>query len=136
MVSVDQNIRYTYTQFYEVTEHAARALLAMGIVNGDRVGIWAPNRAEWVILQFATARIGAIMVTINPAYRVHELEYVLNQSEINAVFASLKFKTSHYKNMLEEVKDKTPSLEHIVIFEEQWDTFLGQKKKVSKFQLD
>src|SRR5258708_6498909 len=75
-----QNYRATYAELWEQTTQAARGLLARGIRKGDRVGIWAPNRAEWVVLQSATARIGAILVNINPAYKTAELAYVLQQS--------------------------------------------------------
>jgi len=75
-----QNIRYTYQQFKEKVDECAKAFLAIGIKKGDRVGMWAPNCVEWVTVQFATAKIGAIQVNINPSYRLHELEYALNQS--------------------------------------------------------
>ena len=136
LISVEQDIRYTYSQFYHQTEIIAKSLLAIGIQSGDRVGIWAPNRVEWTLIQFATARIGAILVTINPAYRLHELEYVLNQSEIKAVFASKQFKTSQYQRMLQEVKPTAPTLEHVIIFENDWTNFLTHKNKISNIQLD
>lgn len=136
LISVEQDIRYTYSQFYHQTEIIAKSLLAIGIQSGDRVGIWAPNRVEWTLIQFATARIGAILVTINPAYRLHELEYVLNQSEIKAVFASKQFKTSQYQRMLQEVKPTAPTLAHVIIFEDDWTNFLTHKNKISNIQLD
>ena len=135
LVCNEQNIRYTYSQFYYQTEIVARSLLALGIKPGDRVGIWAPNRVEWVLIQYATARIGVILVTINPAYRVNELEYVINQSEIKAVFASQQFKTSNYFEMLRKVKPNCPTLENVVIFENDWNRFLGEYENVSKSKL-
>ena len=80
LVSRHQGLRYTWAQLRDEVDRAARGLLAIGITKGDRVGIWSPNRAEWTITQFATSKIGAILVNINPAYRLHELEYALNQS--------------------------------------------------------
>ena len=118
LVCVDQNYRATYTEFYSQTEQIAKSLVAIGLKKGDRVGIWAPNRAEWTLLQYATARVGMILVNLNPAYKENELEFVLNQAEISAVFASLHFKSSEYKTMLNNVKHNTPTVEHIVIFEE------------------
>ena len=94
LVCVDQNYRATYTEFFSQTEQIAKSLIAIGINKGDRVCIWAPNRAEWVLIQYATARVGIIFVNLNPAYRQNELEFVLNQAEISAVFASIRFKTS------------------------------------------
>jgi len=83
IVSVHQDIRWTYREFAERVNQVARALMGLGVERGDRVGIWAMNHAEWVVVQFATSKIGAIMVNINPAYRTYELEYVLKQAEIS-----------------------------------------------------
>ncbi len=131
LVCVDQNYRATYTEFYSQTEQIAKSLIAIGLQKGDRVGIWAPNRAEWTLLQYATARVGMILVNLNPAYRENELEFVLNQAEISAVFAALSFKTSEYKVMLNNVKDNAKSLKHIIIFEENWDNFLIEGEEIS-----
>ncbi|MFV0142335.1 MULTISPECIES: AMP-binding protein [Empedobacter] len=131
LVCVDQNYRATYTEFYSQTEQIAKSLIAIGLQKGDRVGIWAPNRAEWTLLQYATARVGMILVNLNPAYRENELEFVLNQAEISAVFASLSFKTSEYKVMLNNVKENAKSLKHIIIFEENWDDFLIEGEEIS-----
>jgi len=98
-----QNIRYTYRQFHEKVTECAKGLLAVGIKKGDRVGVWAPNCAEWVIVQFATAKIGAIQVNINPSYRLHELEYALNQSGCKCIVTATQFKTSEYTKMLYEL---------------------------------
>ncbi|WP_312133471.1 AMP-binding protein [Empedobacter sp.] len=131
LVCVDQNYRATYTEFYSQTEQIAKSLIAIGLQKGDRVGIWAPNRAEWTLLQYATARVGMILVNLNPAYRENELEFVLNQAEISAVFAALSFKTSEYKVMLNNVKENAKSLKHIIIFEENWDDFLIEGEEIS-----
>src|SRR3981081_127416 len=87
-----QNYRATYAELWDQTTCAARGLLARGIKKGDRVGIWSPNRAEWVVLQYATARIGAILVNINPAYKTSELSYVLQQSGTSLLFLASAFR--------------------------------------------
>jgi fatty-acyl-CoA synthase len=98
-----QNIRYSYLEFQKKVNECARALLALGIKKGDRVGVWAPNCAEWTITQFATSKIGAIQVNINPSYRLHELEYALNQSDCSALVTADSFKSSAYTEMLYEL---------------------------------
>jgi len=102
LVSVHQGIRYTYREFLEEVEVVARGLMALGVERGDRVAIWALNYAEWVVVQFATAKIGAIMVNINPAYRTYELEYALKQSEVQTLIIQGQFKTSDYIGMFYE----------------------------------
>jgi len=106
-----QDIRWTYRQFQEEVNRLATGLIALGIEPGDRVGIWGPNSYEWVLTQFATARIGAIMVCINPAYRLFELEYVLNKVECKAIIAAEKFKSSEYLNMLKTLAPEISSCE-------------------------
>src|SRR5215217_2471625 len=96
LVSVHQGVRLTYAQFHAAVEEVARGLLALGIEPGDRVGIWSPNNAEWVVTQFATAKAGLILVNINPAYRTHELEYALNKVGCKALILAPRFKTSDY----------------------------------------
>ncbi|GJF16262.1 fatty-acyl-CoA synthase [Mycolicibacterium cyprinidarum] len=107
--------RWSYAEFSESTRRIATALLHKGIRPGDRVGIWSPNTAEWAMIQYATAQIGAILVTINPAYRTEELEYVLNQSATAMVLAAASFKTSDYTEMLETVGGRCPDLREVVI---------------------
>ncbi|HET6707845.1 AMP-binding protein [Amycolatopsis sp.] len=107
--------RWTYRELAGEVTALALGLVAQGIGKGDRVGIWSPNRAEWTFLQYATAKIGAILVNINPAYRAHELEYVLNQAGIRLLVASGKFKTSDYPAMAGEVREKCAALEQVVI---------------------
>ncbi len=104
-----QDIRWTFAEYKERIDALATGLLSIGIQPGDRVGIWAPNRVEWCLTQFATAKIGAIMVCINPAYRLYELEYALNKVECKAVIAAESFKTSHYLEMLQTL---APELNH------------------------
>ncbi|MFZ0005412.1 MAG: AMP-binding protein [Methanoregula sp.] len=102
IVSVHENIRWTYREFLERINMVARGLMGIGVEKGDRVGIWAMNHADWVVIQFATAKIGAIMVNINPAYRTYELEYALKQSEIQTLILQGRFKTSDYVGMFFE----------------------------------
>jgi fatty-acyl-CoA synthase len=115
LVDVPTMRRWSYTDFLAAVRQLATGLLGAGIRPGDRVGIWSPNIPEWTITQYATAEIGAILVTINPAYRAHELEYVLNQSEVRMVVAADSFKTSNYVEMLNEVRPRCPHLEQVVI---------------------
>ncbi|MYC31120.1 MAG: AMP-binding protein [Chloroflexi bacterium] len=103
LVHVDWGLRYTWHEFREECDRIARGLMALGINKGDHVALWATNYPEWVIAQFATARIGAVLVTVNPAYRTHELEYLLRQSDAAALMLIGNFRTSDYVGMLQEV---------------------------------
>jgi len=114
LVDVATNRRWTYAQFAVEVELVARGLLALGIDKGDRVGIWAPNCAEWLFVQYATARIGAVLVTINPAYRVHELAHALRQSGVRLLVSAVSFKTSDYLAMVDEVAGDCPTLERTI----------------------
>lgn len=131
LVCVHQGYRATYQEFYNQTTAIAKALIFLGAKTGDRIGIWASNRYEWVLLQYATARIGTILVNINPAYRTHELTYVLNQSEIRFIFSSLSFKTSNYKEMVEYAKEVCPTLEHEIFFDDNWEDFVNNGQEIS-----
>ena len=102
--------RYTYPQLVAEVDACALGLAALGVGKGDRVGIWAPNCAEWVFVQYGTAKIGAILVNINPAYRTHELAFVLKQAGISVLIAAPEFKTSDYRAMVGEVRDECPDL--------------------------
>ncbi|MDO8840774.1 AMP-binding protein [Methanocalculus sp.] len=102
LVSVHQGVRYTYREFLREVDVFARGLMALGVERGNRVAIWSLNYAEWVIVQFATAKIGAIMVNINPAYRTYELEYALKQAEVQTLIIQGRFKTSDYVGMFYE----------------------------------
>ncbi|MFE7099845.1 AMP-binding protein [Streptomyces erythrochromogenes] len=115
LVDVAAGRRWTYAELAADVDALALGLLELGIVKGDRVGIWAPNRAEWTLVQYATARIGAVLVTVNPAYRSHELEYVLRQSGIRLLAAADRFKTSDYAAMIEEVHPRCPDLEFVAL---------------------
>ncbi len=125
LVDVAAGRRWTYAQLAAEVDALALGLLGLGIVRGDRVGIWAPNRAEWTLVQYATAKIGAILVTVNPAYRSHELEYVLGQSGIRLLVAAPRFRTSDYAAMIEEVRPRCPGLEFTVLFDgPRWEALL------------
>src|SRR6476619_4267116 len=113
LVDCPSDRRWTYDQLGADVDRLARGLLAAGIEAGDRVGIWAPNCPEWVLLQYATAEVGAILVNINPAYRTHELAYVLDQSGVRLLVAATEFKTSDYRSMVAEVRPESPSLEEV-----------------------
>ncbi|WP_328740487.1 AMP-binding protein [Streptomyces erythrochromogenes] len=115
LIDVAAGRRWTYAELASDVDALALGLLDLGIVKGDRVGIWAPNRAEWTLVQYATARIGAVLVTVNPAYRSHELEYVLRQSGIRLLAAADRFKTSDYAAMIDEVRPRCPALEFVAL---------------------
>ncbi|MGW5653344.1 AMP-binding protein [Streptomyces humi] len=136
LVDVPSGRRWTYAEFAADVDRLAYALLASGTAKGDRVGIWAVNCAEWVLVQYATARIGAIMVNINPAYRTHEVEYVLNQAGISLLFASLSHKTSDYRAMVEEVRGRCPQLrETVYIGDPGWDALTARGAAVAREEL-
>jgi fatty-acyl-CoA synthase len=114
LVDVVADIRLTYEAFDVATDELAAGLLELGVSKGDRVGIWAPNVAEWVLLQYATAKIGAILVNINPAYRSDELVYALNQSKVSVLVTLERFKTSEYRQMVESSLSKLPELRKVL----------------------
>ncbi len=125
LVSRHQDIRYTYAEFNDMVDVVGRGLLAAGLDVGDRIGIWSPNNAEWVLLQYATAKIGAILVNINPAYRVAELEYALNQSGCRFLVSAQQHSKSDYVAMVEEVRPQVPGLEHAIFLgTPTWDGLL------------
>jgi fatty-acyl-CoA synthase len=122
--------RWTYAELTAEVDALALGLLELGIAKGDRVGIWAPNRAEWTLTQYATAKLGAILVTINPAYRSHELEYVLRQAGIKLLVAAEKFKTSDYAAMIDEVRPRCPALQQVVLMDSaDWDSLLAAGRR-------
>src|SRR5713101_6491266 len=100
--------RRSYAEFHTDVDQAARAMMAIGIQRGEHVGIWATNWPEWVILQFAVAQVGAVLVNINPGYRAQELEYVLNQADITTLFLTDRFKSSDYEALLTQVCPELP----------------------------
>ncbi|AIG73438.1 Hypothetical protein AJAP_02560 [Amycolatopsis japonica] len=128
--------RWTYTELAAEVDALALGLLDLGIAKGDRVGIWSPNRWEWTCVQYATAKIGAILVNINPAYRSHELEYVLNQAGIKLIVAANSFKTSDYAGMIAEAGPKCPALEHVVLLDSpEWPSMLEIGRKADRAPL-
>lgn len=114
VVSRHQDVRLTYAQFTAEVDRCARALIALGVVHGERVGIWSPNRVEWMVLQYATAKVGAILVNINPAYRTSELTHALRQSGCSTLVSATAFKTSDYVAMVRQVRGDLPDLRTVV----------------------
>jgi fatty-acyl-CoA synthase len=135
LVAAHQNRRTTYRRLVEECEVVARGLMARGVHKGDRVGIWSPNRYEWVIVQYATAAMGAILVNINPAYRTSELEYVLNQSGISFLILAARFRQADYKAMVAEVRDRCPDLRETLVIDEGWEGLERDAAKVSEVSL-
>ncbi|MHA6792508.1 AMP-binding protein [Pseudonocardia bannensis] len=122
LVEVATGRRWSYAQLREEIDTVATGLLAAGLGKGDRLGIWAPNMAEWTLVQYATAKIGVILVNINPSYRTHELEFVLNQAGISVLVAAKNFKTSDYAAMIEEVRPRCEALRQVVLIgTSDWD---------------
>jgi len=156
LVFVPRNERYTYREFYEVCRKAAKSFMALGVKKGDKVAIWATNHPEWVITQFATALIGAILVTVNPAYRTHELKYGLENSETQTLILIPSFKTSNYIEMfytvVPEAKNAEPSkvesaslplLKNVILIGDEkhpgmftWREFMELGKDIADEELD
>jgi fatty-acyl-CoA synthase len=114
LVEVATGRRWTWREFDQAVDEVARGLVALGLAQGDRVGIWAPNCAEWTIVQYATAKIGVVLVNVNPAYRTHELAYVVNQSGMRMLISATAFKTSDYRGMIEASRRECRSLEKVI----------------------
>ena len=155
LIVVHQNLRYTYRGLLEEVNRSARALLAHGVARGDRVGIWSPNAAEWLITQYAAAKVGAILVNINPAYRLRELEYALNQSGVSVLVAARGFRNTSYVELLTTLMpeltragsgpiatESIPGLRHIVYLGPgagpggvDWKAFLARSSGVAEADL-
>ncbi|WP_430817721.1 AMP-binding protein [Carboxylicivirga sp. RSCT41] len=131
-----QNYRATYKEFWQQVEDVARGILSYGVKKGDRVGIWSPNRFEWVLVQFATARLGVILVNVNPAYKAAELKYALRQSEISLLIMSKGFRQTNYIDILGEVRGSCIHLKHIVVIDHDWQTMLDAGEKIPAAQLE
>ena len=117
--------RFSYPEFVAEVDAVALGLDALGVVKGDRVGIWAPNCAEWAFVQYATAKLGAILVNINPAYRTHELAYVLEQAGISVLVSAPEFRTSDYRAMVAEVREDRPDLREVLFLgDDAWEQLL------------
>lgn len=136
IVSLHQNYRVTYSEFYDQTTAVAKSLIHHHIEKGDRVGIWSPNCYEWVILQYATARLGIILVNLNPSYRTQEVAYAINQSEIKMVVSAPNFRTSDYQKMLSEIHFDCPTLEKIVFLGEEWESFIHEGYYIENSELE
>jgi fatty-acyl-CoA synthase len=131
VVDVPSGRRWTYAQFDADTDTLARGLIATGLAAGDRVGIWSPNCAEWVLLQYATAKAGVVLVNINPAYRSHELAYALRQSGVKHLVSATAFKTSDYRAMIEEVRPGLTELDRVTYLgTPEWDALLAAGSEV------
>ena len=132
LVSCHQNLRFTYTEFNDAVDVLARGLMAKGLAPGDRLGLWSPNYAEWAMVQFATAKIGVILVNVNPAYRTHELAYALNHSGCRMLIAAPNFKTSDYVAMVDSIRDELTVLEEtIFLFSNEWGELLARAAEVA-----
>ena len=117
LISRHQQLRYTYGEFLDAVNQCARAFLALGVERGDRVGIWSPNRAEWAIVQYATAKIGAILVNVNPAYRTSEVEYALRHSGASVLVTAATFKRSNYAEMVAQVRPNLAGLRTVIVLD-------------------
>jgi fatty-acyl-CoA synthase len=135
LVVCDQGYRATYRELWAESRRAARGLLGRGVAKGDRVGIWSPNRSEWVVSQYATARIGAILVNVNPAYKRTELEYALTRSGISVLLLARGFRETDYTAMLEEVRGRCPALRESLVLEDDWETLLAEGDVVPEGEL-
>ncbi len=126
LVSRHQEVRYTYAELGDAVKRLAAGMMAAGLRRGDRVGVWGPNRAEWTLVQYATAMLGVILVNINPAYRTSELEYVLGQSGCRHLFAAAECHGSDFVSMVQEVAPDLGSLERTIFFgTEDWEEMAG-----------
>jgi fatty-acyl-CoA synthase len=135
LVVRSQGYRATWRELWDQTTQLARALMASGVAAGDRVGIWSPNRWEWVVAQFATARMGAVLVNINPAYRTAELEYALRQSGARVLLLASHFRATSYVEMLAAVRPNCPALEQAVVLDSEWEALLARAGVVSEAAL-
>ena len=135
LISVQQSYRATYADLWAQSGIVAKALLAAGLRQGDRLGLWSPNRYEWVLVQYAAMRLGVILVNINPAYRAHELQYVLAQSGTSALIAARSFKASDYAAVVREVQPHLPHLTVTSFFDDDWDDFVKRGKRISDVEL-
>ncbi len=125
----------TYSELYSEVDRIARGLLALGVEHGDRVAIWAPNRYEWAVTQFATARIGAVLVTINPAYRSAELRYALAKAGVSMLLMAEGFRDADYLAILDEVRDELPLLRDVIVVDRHWHWLLAAGGYISGAQL-
>ena len=131
LICSHQNYRATYKEFYDQVVEVAKGLIALGVKRGERVGVWSPNCYQWTLLQYATAKIGVILVNINPAYRTSELIYVINQSGLSVMFSALQFKSSNYKKMMDDAREFTDTIRKAIFWDESCEHFLKEGKQIS-----
>lgn len=144
IVVAHQNLRYTYKELNTQVNICARALIAMGLKKGERIGIWSLNNAQWVIFQLATSKVGLILVNINPAYRFHELEYTLKHSGCSTVVVAQKYKNSDYIQMINQLeREKIPNLKNIIHLGDEkiegmtnWNDFMSKARQITQNELD
>ena len=131
LVEVASGRRWTYAELDRDVNALARGLITAGIAKGDRVGIWSPNCAEWTIVQYATAKAGAILVNVNPSYRTHELAYALNHSGVKLLVSATEFKTSDYRGMVDDVKVDCHALERVVYLgTDDWEVLVREGEEL------
>jgi fatty-acyl-CoA synthase len=136
LVEVPTGRRWTYAELRDDVDVIAMGLLSAGMAKGDRLGIWAPNVAEWTLVQYATAKIGVVLVNINPAYRTQELEFVLNQAGISVLVAATSFKTSDYGAMISEVRPSCPALRRVILIGTPgWDELVAAGREGERAEL-
>ncbi|MET0405894.1 MAG: AMP-binding protein [Cystobacter sp.] len=135
LIVLSQGYRATWRELWAQTSQVARGLLALGVRKGDRVGLWSPNRFEWVVTQYAVARVGAILVNLNPAYKTAELEYALNQSGAGVLLLSRGFRQTDYRQMLEEVRPRCPALRTALVLDDDWASLCARGEEVSEATL-
>jgi fatty-acyl-CoA synthase len=135
LVAPEQGFRATYGELWELVGLAARGLLVRGIQGGDRVGIWSPNRFEWFVTQFAAARVGAILVNVNPAYKTTELEHALRKVGVKLLVHSRGFRETDYVAMLDEVRESCPALEQTLLLDDDWDGLVADGATVDEARL-
>jgi fatty-acyl-CoA synthase len=137
LVSCAQGVRMSWREFGAAVDELARGLIAAGLTTGDRLGVWSPNRYEWTLVQYATAKLGVILVNINPAYRTSELEYALRQSGCRMLIAADAFKTSDYVAMVGEVRPGLDDLERVVFLGgPEWDELLAGAASVDPARVE
>jgi fatty-acyl-CoA synthase len=116
LISYHQGIRYSYSEFNEAVDRLASGMLSAGLEKGDRIGVWGPNLAEWAVVQYATAKLGVILVNINPAYRLHELGYALGQSGCRWIVSAQELRGADFVATVAESRSQLPALERAVFF--------------------
>jgi len=136
LVDVPSGRRWTYAEFDADVNRLAKGLIGVGLEKGDRMGMWSPNCPEWTLLQYATAKAGVILVNVNPAYRTHEFDYVVEQSGMRMIGAAVEYKSSRYRDMVEQTRAKRPALERaFYIGDESWQELLAAGESVTDAQL-